>query len=66
MFLPIQIGWINSPYNVNLFLLYTGCLSQRERYIEVSLDQNDTFDIERTLLILKEHNLRVNGILISR
>ncbi len=38
MRLPILIAWINnSPYNVHLLLMYTGCLSQRERYIEVSL-----------------------------
>ncbi len=37
MYLPIQMAWITSPYNVHLLLTYTGCLSQRERYIEVSL-----------------------------
>jgi hypothetical protein len=32
MFLLIQIVWITSPYNVHVLLIYTGCLSQRERY----------------------------------
>jgi hypothetical protein len=37
MLLLIQIAWIDSPYNVHLLLTYTGCLSQREHCIEVSL-----------------------------
>jgi hypothetical protein len=37
LFLQIQIAWITSPYNVHLLFTYTSCLSQRERYIEVSL-----------------------------
>ncbi len=37
LFVLIQIAWIDSPYNVHLLLTYTGCLSQRECCIQVSL-----------------------------
>ncbi len=51
MFLPIQIARINSPYNVNLLLTYTGCLSQREHCIEVSLYINESWRMAVTQFI---------------